>query len=156
MARGPIVTMGYLNNPRATAETVTPDGWLHTGDLATHDGSGHFFVIDRLKDVIITGGYNIYPAEIERIMIEHEAVALVAVGREPDEVKGEVAHAYVVLSPGHESDADDLMTYCRQRLAAYKVPRAIHFVNELPTTSSGKLIRRELRQPTADVTASID
>lgn len=156
MVRGPIVTMGYLNNPKATAESVTPEGWLHTGDLAIHDGYGHFFVIDRLKDVIITGGYNIYPAEIERVMIGHEAVALVAVGREPDDVKGEVAHAYVVLSPGTEPDADDLMTYCRQRLAAYKVPRAIHFVNELPTTSSGKLIRRELRQPTAEVTASID
>ena len=156
MARGPIVTMGYLNNPQATAECVTPDGWLHTGDLATHDGNGHFFVIDRLKDVIITGGYNIYPAEIERVMIGHEAVALVAVGREPDDVKGEVAHAYVVRSPGHEPDAGDLMTYCRQRLAAYKVPRAIHFVNELPTTSSGKLMRRALRQPSADFTPSID
>ncbi|HEX7826150.1 MAG TPA: AMP-binding protein [Mycobacterium sp.] len=156
MVRGPIVTMGYLNNPKATAESVTPEGWLHTGDLATHDGTGHFFVIDRLKDVIITSGYNIYPAEIERVLIGHEAVTLVAVGREPHDVKGEVAHAYVVRSPGHEPDADDLLAYCRQRLAAYKVPRAIHFVDQLPTTSSGKLIRRALRQPTADVIPSID
>lgn len=150
MVRGPIVTMGYLNNPAATADALTPEGWLHTGDLVTHDGTGHIFLIDRLKDVIITAGYNVYPAEIERVMIGHEAVALVAVGRVPDEIKGDVAHAYVVLSPGHEPDADELMTYCRQHLAAYKLPRAIHFVDELPATSSGKLLRRALRPPTAD------
>ena len=107
--------------------------------------------------MIITGGYNIYPAEIERVMIGPRGSGARR-GRygEPDDVKGEVAHAYVVRSPGHEPDADDLMTYCRQRLAAYKVPRAIHFVNELPTTSSGKLVRRELRQPTAEVPPSIE
>lgn len=146
MARGPLVTMGYFNDPAATAETITPDGWLHTGDIATHDGHGRFFVVDRLKDLILTAGYNVYPAEIERVMIGHPAVALVAVGREPDEVKGEVAHAYVV--PAEElPDVAELLAYCRERLAAYKVPRAIHFVNQLPTTSSGKLMRRKLRQP---------
>jgi long-chain acyl-CoA synthetase len=146
LVRGPIVTMGYLNNPSATAQAIEPDGWLHTGDVATHDGQGHFFVVDRLKDMIITSGYNVYPAEIERVLMEHPDVALVAVGREPDDVKGEVAHAYVVSAPGKVGDAGSLLAYCRERLAAYKVPREIHFVGSLPTTSSGKLMRRKLRR----------
>lgn len=147
MARGPLVTMGYFGNPEATAEAITADGWLHTGDIATHDGNGRFFVVDRLKDLIVTAGYNVYPAEIERVLIGHPAVALVAVGREPDEIKGEVAHAYVVTAGDSTPDIDELLAYCRQRLAAYKVPRAVHLVDELPTTSSGKLMRRMLRQP---------
>ncbi|EHI43593.1 dicarboxylate-CoA ligase PimA [Rhodococcus opacus PD630] len=147
MVRGPIVTMGYINNDAATEQAIDPDGWLHTGDVATRDGQGHFFVVDRLKDMILTSGYNVYPAEIERILMEHVSVALVAVGREPDQIKGEVAHAYVVLAPGSEPDADELLTFCRRRLAAYKVPRAVHFVDSLPTTSSGKLMRRELHRP---------
>ena len=89
-------------------------------------------------------GYNVYPAEIERVLIGHPAVGLVAVGREPDEVKGEVAHAYVVLAPGHEADTESVLQYCRERMAAYKVPRAVHYVDTLPTTSSGKLMRRKL------------
>ncbi len=145
LVRGPIVTMGYYNNPEATAETIDRDGWLHTGDVATHDGDGHFFVVDRLKDMIITGGYNVYPAEIERVLIGHPMVALVAVGRESDEVKGEVAIAYVVLAAGAMPDAETVLGYCREHLAAYKVPRAVHFVESLPTTSSGKLMRRKLR-----------
>ena len=153
MARGPLVTMGYFNDPGATASTITPDGWLHTGDIATHDGTGHFFVVDRLKDLILTAGYNVYPAEIERVLIGHPAVALVAVGREPDEVKGEVAHAYVVPAGERLPDVDELLAYCRERLAAYKVPRAIHFVEQLPTTSSGKIMRRMLRPP-ADLAPS--
>lgn len=104
VVRGPIVTMGYYNNPAATAETFDEDGWLHTGDVATADASGHLFIVDRLKDMILTAGYNVYPAEIERVLIGHPSVALVAVGREPDKVKGEVAHAYVVLAAGHEAD----------------------------------------------------
>lgn len=145
LVRGPIVTMGYWKNPDATAATIDSAGWLHTGDVATHDGAGHFFVVDRLKDMIVTAGYNVYPAEIERVVIGHESVALVAVGREPDDVKGEVAHAYVVLKEGHEPDGDALLAFCRTHLAAYKVPRAVHFVDALPTTSSGKLMRRKLR-----------
>lgn len=147
MVRGPIVTMGYYNNPEATAATVTPDGWLHTGDVAIQDGTGHFFVVDRLKDMILTAGYNVYPAEIERVMISHPAVALVAVGREPDAVKGEVAHAYVVLAADCDPDTDSILDHCRKHLAAYKVPREVHYVAELPTTSSGKLMRRKLRHP---------
>ncbi|MFC9664056.1 class I adenylate-forming enzyme family protein [Nocardia sp. NPDC127606] len=146
MVRGPIVTMGYYNNPDATAESIDADGWLRTGDVAIQDGTGHLFVVDRLKDMILTAGYNVYPAEIERILIGHPAIALVAVGAEPDAVKGEVAHAYVVLADGQNPDTDSIVAYCRERLAAYKVPRAIHYVDSLPTTSSGKLMRRKLRE----------
>lgn len=146
MIRGPLVTMGYYNDTKATAEAIETDGWLHTGDVATHDDLGHFLVVDRLNDMILTGGYNVYPAEIERVLIGHEAVALVAVGREPDEVKGEVAHAYVVLVTGRTATDSELINYCRTLLAAYKVPRAVHFVEALPTTSSGKLMRRKLRE----------
>lgn len=146
MARGPLVTMGYFNNPQATAEAIEADGWFHTGDVATHDGIGHFFVVDRLKDVILTGGYNVYPAEIERVIIGHEDVSLVAVAGEPDEVKGEVAHAYVVLRSDASVTEQQLIEYCRGSLAAYKLPRGVHFVDSLPTTSSGKLMRRKLRE----------
>lgn len=145
LVRGPIVTMGYYNNAEASAETIDEQGWLHTGDIATHDGTGHFFVVDRLKDMIVTAGYNVYPAEIERVLAAHPAVALVAVGREPDEVKGEVAHAHVVLADGHTPDTESLLAHCRAHLAAYKVPRAIHYTESLPTTSSGKLMRRMLK-----------
>lgn len=147
VARGPLVTLGYYHDDVATAEAITPEGWLRTGDVATHDGAGRFFIVDRLKDMILTAGYNVYPAEIERVLIGHPSVSLVAVGREPDDVKGEVAHAYVVPTPGSAANADELTRYCRQHLAAYKVPREIHFVADLPTTSSGKLMRRMLRQP---------
>jgi long-chain acyl-CoA synthetase len=145
--RGPIVTMGYYGNEKATAEAIDAEGWLRTGDVAVADPSGHLFVVDRLKDMIVTAGYNVYPAEIERVLIGHDSVAMVAVGREPDEVKGEVAHAYVVLAAGHEGDTEALLVYARERLAAYKVPRRVHYVQSLPTTSSGKLMRRRLRAP---------
>ncbi|KRB75075.1 fatty-acid--CoA ligase [Nocardioides sp. Root190] len=150
LVRGPIVTMGYYNNPTASSETIEPDGWLHTGDIATRDGSGHLFVVDRLKDLIVTAGYNVYPAEIERVLIGHPAVSLVAVGREQDEIKGEVAHAYVILADGHVQDTEALLSHCRRYLSAYKVPRAIHYVEALPTTSSGKLMRRKLRDARAE------
>ena len=146
MVRGPIVMLGYFGRPEATAEAITRTGWLRTGDIATHDGSGRYFVVDRLKELILTGGYNVYPSEIERVLIGHESVALAGVAPHPDPVKGEVAHAYVVLAPGSSSDANGLLAYCRQHLAAYKVPRAIHFVDSLPMTSSGKLMRRKFNE----------
>jgi len=105
------------------------------------------FVVDRLKDLVLTAGYNVCPAEIERVLMGHPGVALVAGGREPDEVEGEVAHVYVVPAGDRAPQVEDLMAYCHERLSEYKVPRAIHFVDQLPTTSSGKLMRRLLRQP---------
>ena len=109
MVRGPIVMLGYHGNPEATAETIEPDGWLHTGDIATMDATGHLFVVDRRKDMIITGGYNVYPAEIERVLAEHPAVAMVAAGPVPDPVRGELACAYVVLTAGATATEDELI-----------------------------------------------
>jgi long-chain acyl-CoA synthetase len=146
MVRGPIVMMGYYGNEQATRETIEPDGWLHTGDLATMDETGAIFIVDRNKDMIITGGFNVFPAEIERVIAAHPSVAMVAVGGQPDEFKGEIAKAYVVLKPGATADAEGILAHCRAELAAYKAPRAIQFVADLPKTSTGKIMRRELRK----------
>ena len=144
MVRGPIVMLGYHNNPAATAETIEPDGWLHTGDIATMDDTGHVFVVDRRKDMIITGGYNVYPAEVERVLAAHPAVAMVAVGPVPDPVRGELACAYVVLDSGRAPDRGRADRLRRRALAAYKRPRLVRFVDDLPKTSTGKIMRREL------------
>jgi long-chain acyl-CoA synthetase len=145
MFRGPLVMQGYYNNPKGTAETIRPDGWLHTGDIATMDEDGYATIVDRKKDMIITAGFNVYPAEIERVLCMHPAVALAAVGSVPDEAKGELAKAYVILKPGAEVSRADLVAHCRAQLAAYKVPRALQFVTSVPTTSSGKIMRRMLK-----------
>ncbi len=144
MFRGPVVMQGYYGNPQATAETIEPDGWLHTGDIATMDEDGYFTIVDRKKDMILTAGFNVYPAEIERVLCMHPAVALAAVDGVPDEMKGELAKAYVVVKPGAAVTPEALVTHCRDHLAAYKVPRAIQFTEEVPVTSSGKIMRRLL------------
>ncbi|WLH14823.1 AMP-binding protein [Pseudomonas hefeiensis] len=143
--RGPITMKEYLGRPDATLETKYLDGWLRTGDLARIDSEGFIYVVDRLKDMIITAGFNIYPAELERAICEHPAVAMVAVGSVPDSNKGELAKAYIVKKKGIDLDLDDLEKHCRARLAAYKVPRLYQLVEELPKTSSGKIMRRMLR-----------
>jgi long-chain acyl-CoA synthetase len=145
MIWGPIVMLGYYGNEAATRETIEPDGWLHTGDLASMDDTGQVFVVDRKKDMINSAGFKIFPAEIERVVAAHAAVAMVAVGSQPDELKGESAKAYVVLKPGATADADSILDLCRKELAAYKVPRAVQFVADLPKTSTGKIMRRELK-----------
>ncbi|SDT02748.1 long-chain acyl-CoA synthetase [Brevibacterium siliguriense] len=147
VVRGPLVMLGYFGNPEATTETIDSEGWLHTGDVATLDDTGHVRIVDRLKDVIFTGGYNVYPAEIERVIAEHEDVALVAVGRQPDEVKGEIAVAHIILREGATTTVEDILKFCADRLAAYKRPRRVYFRQSLPTTSSGKIMRRELGNP---------
>jgi long-chain acyl-CoA synthetase len=145
MIKGPIVMLGYYGNDAATAETVEPDGWLHTGDLASMDEAGQVFVVDRKKDMINTAGFKVFPAEIERVVAMHASVAMVAVGSQSDELKGEIAKAYVVLKPGAAPDEDAILELCRKELAAYKVPRAVQFVADLPKTSTGKIMRRELK-----------
>ncbi|BBD99636.1 AMP-dependent synthetase [Sphingobium amiense] len=147
LVRGPLVTKSYWRNPRATAEAIDAEGWLATGDVGYADPDGYIFVVDRLKDMIITGGYNIYPAEVEQVLATHPAVAMSAVVGVPDAEKGELAHAYIVLAAGCEPDEAVLNTHCRAILAPYKVPRRYHFVNELPRTSTGKILRRALRDP---------
>ncbi len=144
MVRGPIVMMGYYGDEAKTRETLEPDGWLHTGDLGTMDEDGCVCIVDRKKDMILTGGYNVYPAEIERVLAAHPAVALAAVGKLPDEMKGEIAKAYVVLKTGVEATEAEMIAHCRETLAAYKCPRAVRFVDDVPKTSTGKIMRREL------------
>jgi long-chain acyl-CoA synthetase len=145
MVRGPLVMLGYYGNEQATKAAIEPDGWLHTGDIATRDDEGHYFIVDRRKDLVITGGFNVYPAEIERVVAGHPAVAMVAVGPVPDDTLGELARAYVVLRPGAAATEAEIIEYCRPHLAAYKLPRSVRFVPDLPKTSTGKIMRRELK-----------
>ena len=144
MIRGGLVMQGYYGNEQATREAIEPDGWLHTGDVASMDEDGCVFIVDRKKDMILTAGYNVYPAELERVIAGHPDVALVAVGSIPDAEKGELAKAYIVPKVNATPDADDIVSFCREHLAAYKVPRAVQFVDDLPKTSTGKVMRREL------------
>ena len=145
MFQGPLVMDGYYGNDKATRETIEPDGWLHSGDIATMDDDGYFTIVDRKKDMILTAGFNVYPAELERVLCMHPAVALAAVAGVPDEAKGELAKAYVMLKAGVSIGRQDLIEHCRTHLAAYKVPRAVQFVEDVPKTSTGKIMRRSLR-----------
>jgi long-chain acyl-CoA synthetase len=144
MVRGPVVMLGYHDRPKATAETIDAEGWLSTGDIGYAAESGHLFVVDRKKDLIITGGYNVYPAEIERVLAGHPAVAMVGAGAVPDPVLGELACAYVVLRPDTSATAAELIAFTEPHLAPYKRPRLVRFVPRLPTTTSGKIMRRRL------------
>jgi long-chain acyl-CoA synthetase len=146
VVRGPVVMLGYHGRPEATAEVLSPDGWLRTGDVAHVDDTGHFFIVDRIKDMIVTAGYNVYPAEIERVIATHPDVSMVGVGRRHDDVRGEVAVAYVVPRRGAALGVEAVMDHCRTHLAAYKRPRAVEIVATLPTTSSGKVMRRRLNE----------
>ena len=143
--KGPLAMQGYLNRPDATAESIDSEGYLHTGDVAYMDNDGYIYVVDRLKDMIITGGFNIYPAELESALCEHPAVAMAAVVGVPDPLKGELAKAFIVLAQGQSVSEQELLDFCRTRLAAYKVPRLVAFVDDLPKTGSGKILRRALR-----------
>ncbi|MBP7339240.1 class I adenylate-forming enzyme family protein [Niveispirillum sp.] len=144
--RGPLVTRGYWRNPAATADLLDADGWLATGDVAVRDAGGYLRIVDRRKDMIITAGYNVYPAELEQVLARHPAIAMVAVASVPDAQKGELAKAYIVLRPGAQADAAAIEAHCRFYLAAYKVPRLYAFVTDLPKTSTGKILRRALRE----------
>lgn len=141
--KGPQVMKGYWNKPEETAKTIR-DGWLHTGDVAVMDADGYFRIVDRLKEMIISGGYNIYPREIEEVLYQHPAVFEAAAIGVPDAYRGESAKAFVVLKPGQKATAEELIAFCKQNLAPYKVPRAIEFRDTLPKTMIGKILRREL------------
>jgi len=142
--RGHNVMKGYYRNPDATAEAFR-GGWFHTGDLAYADEDGYLFVVDRKKDLLIRGGYNVYPREIEEVLFAHPAVAEAAVIGRPDPRLGEEVVAVVVLKPGAQADPDDIIAYCRERLAAYKYPREVIIVTDLPKGPTGKILKRELR-----------
>ena len=144
LVRGPKVFKGYWRDEKATA-AVMVDGWFHTGDIGTIDEDGFLYILDRLKDVIISGGENITSLEIERALYEHEAVSEVAVVARPDDRWGEVPVGYVAVREGEQIPEGELIAFCRERLAKYKVPRAIRFVDALPRNPSGKVLKRELR-----------
>ncbi|MET0361913.1 MAG: long-chain fatty acid--CoA ligase [Sphingobium sp.] len=144
VVRGPGVMLGYWNMPEATAEALR-NGWMHTGDLGTMDKDGYVTVVDRLKDMIITGGENVYSAEVETALTTHPDVAQAAVIAAPDEKWGERVHAVVVARPGASPCADGLAAHCRQTLAGFKVPRSFDFVDALPLSGAGKVLKNELR-----------
>lgn len=143
LIRGPQVMKGYWNRPEATSE-VLRDGWLHTGDIVRMDEEGFFYVVDRQKDVIIAGGYNIYPREVEEVLFTHRGVKEAVVVGVPDAYRGETVKAYVVPKEGYTLDASELIDFCRQNLAAYKAPRMVEFRTELPKSLVGKVLRRLL------------
>jgi long-chain acyl-CoA synthetase len=142
--RGPNIMMGYLHNPEATAESLK-DGWLYSGDIGYVDEDGYFFIVDRTKDMIIRGGENIYPREIEETIYEHQAVLECAVIGVPDEVRGEEILAVVVVKEGQTLDTDELTQFVAERLAKYKLPKQIVLRDELPKTPTGKISKGPLR-----------
>lgn len=146
MVRGPNVMLGYLNNPQASAEALTPDRWLHTGDLARIEPDGYIVISGRIKELIISAGENIHPQEIESVIAEFPRVAEAAVIGVPDPLKGEVPKAFVVPFPGMTIDKSELRTFCLQRLAEIKVPRHIEFLDALPRTPMGKIAKRRLHR----------
>ncbi|HZD24734.1 MAG TPA: AMP-binding protein, partial [Alphaproteobacteria bacterium] len=146
--KGPNVTPGYWNRPDATAESIT-DGWLHTGDAARRDGDGYYYIVDRWKDMFISGGENVYPAEVENVIYALDGVAEVAVIGLPDERWGEVGQAVVALKPGAGLSEADILKHCDGRLARFKIPKSVRFIEALPRNATGKVLKRELREPSA-------
>ncbi|MEA2333074.1 MAG: long-chain acyl-CoA synthetase [Thermoleophilaceae bacterium] len=145
--RGHNVMSGYWNRPDATAESIDADGWFRSGDMAKVDEDGYFFIVDRKKDLIIRGGYNVYPREVEEVLYEHPAIQEAAVVGVPDDALGEEIGAAVVLVKGESLDADEVSAYVKEQLAAYKYPRKVWFVDELPKGPTGKILKREIEVP---------
>ena len=141
--RGPQVMKGYWNLPEETEKSLK-DGWLLTGDMASMDEEGYVSIMDRKKDMIIASGFNIYPREVEEVLFEHPAIQEAAVVGVPDSYRGETVKAFIVCKTGHNVTQEELETYCRERLAAYKVPRLFEFRQELPKSMVGKVLRRVL------------
>ena len=142
--KGPQVMKGYWNKPDATRDMIR-DGWLYTGDIAIVDPDGYFFIVGRLKDMILAGGYNVYPDEVDRVLMGHPAVLEAGTIGLPDQQRGETVKSFVVLKTGHAATTEELIEYCRKELAAYKIPRQIEFRAELPKSTVLKILRRELR-----------
>jgi acyl-CoA synthetase (AMP-forming)/AMP-acid ligase II len=144
MARGPQVMLGYLDNAQATAQTLEPDGWLHTGDVGAFDADGYLRIVDRVKEIIKYNAYQVAPAELEGVLLSHPAIADAAVIPSPDAAAGEVPKALVVLRPGAQVGTDELLTFVGERVAPYKKVRRLEFVDVIPKSSSGKILRRVL------------
>ncbi|MFZ3295047.1 AMP-binding protein, partial [Mycobacterium sp.] len=146
LLRGPNVMLGYLDDPQATAATVDADGWLHTGDIGKLDAAGNLQITDRLKDMYICGGFNVYPAEIEQVLARLDGVLDCAVIGVPDERLGEVGRAFLVTRPGSALDEQTVIAYTREYLANFKAPRSVRFVDTLPRNAGGKVLKPQLRE----------
>lgn len=144
IVRGPNVMKGYYKQPEETAAAIR-DGWLYTGDLARRDENGYFYIVDRKKDLVIVGGFNVYPREVEEVLFSHREIVEAAVVGVPDANFGEEVHAYVVLTEGSEATEQSLQEFCAKRLVKYKVPKHIEFLDELPKNTTGKILRRSLK-----------
>jgi long-chain acyl-CoA synthetase len=142
--RGPNIMKGYFRQPEATAEALR-GGWFHTGDIGVLDADGYLAIVDRKKDMILRGGFNVYPREVEELLLAHPAVAQCAVVGVPDERLGEDVKAFVVRRAGQDATAEDLVAWCRERIATYKAPRTIEFRESLPMSATGKVLKRVLR-----------
>jgi HIP---CoA ligase len=148
LLRGPNVMLGYLADPEATAAAIDADGWLHTGDIGVVDEAGNLRITDRLKDMYICGGFNVYPAEIEQVLARMQGVADAAVIGVPDERLGEVGRAFVVTRPDSTLDEATVIAYSREHLANFKAPRSVRFVEALPRNAGGKVLKPQLREMT--------
>jgi fatty-acyl-CoA synthase len=144
--KGPSGCSGYWHNPEATAAVVDDEGWFHTGDMVYHDEEWYFYVVDRKKDMFISGGENVYPAEIESALYKHPAVHMCAVIGLPDRTWGEVGLACVVLKPGASATEEELIAFMQDHLARFKVPKSVEFLTELPISAAGKILKRELQE----------
>jgi long-chain acyl-CoA synthetase len=150
--RSPAVMRGYWHAPEATAQTIR-DGWLHTGDIGYLDEEGYLFIVDRKKDLIIRGGFNVYPRDVEDMLLEHPAIEAAGVVGRPDARHGEEVVAFLSLRPGAEADADELVQWARERIGGYKYPREIQIVDSVPLTAVGKVDRKVLRARVAQLAA---
>jgi len=145
VVKGPSVMMGYWNNPEETANQLK-DGWLYTGDIGQMDEDGYIYIVDRKKDMIIAGGFNIYPREVDEVLYQHPKIAEAVTVGIPDTYRGETVKAYIVLKPGEVATEKEIIEFCRSKLAPYKVPKLIEFRNELPKSAVGKILRKILRE----------
>lgn len=143
--RGPNITPGYWNRPEATSETIT-DGWLHTGDASRMDDEGFYYIVDRTKDMFISGGENVYPAEVENVLYQLDELVEIAVVGLPDDKWGEIGYAVAVLKPGSSLTADAILSHCRGKLATFKVPKHVEFTTALPRNATGKVLKRTIRE----------
>ncbi|WP_433958427.1 AMP-binding enzyme [Cytobacillus horneckiae] len=149
IVKGVTVMKGYWKEPEET-ENAIRDGWLHTGDIGKMDRDGYFYIVGRKKELIITGGFNVYPAEVEEVIYQHPAVLEVGVYGVPDTYRGEAVKAAIVIKKGATSSAEEIQNWCRERLTRYKVPRIIDFRDSLPKTAVGKILRRQLKDEDED------